>query len=254
MVLLAIAGGLLFSPIFKIKKIGISGLEDVNAALVESYVRSYIASGSLTIRGGNILFIDGKKIEEKIKAEFPIIEEARLKKDILKRVVSVELIEKKSIGIWCVESRVATLFDAGASLAPCFYLEKEGSIFKEAPPVEGSLVLLIKTQGASEIPPLGAKVIEKNFLNFLLETKENLFSLVNIGVKEFLFKSGSFDVRAMTTEGFWIFFDGKKNPTDQVVNLKIMLEEKIKEERANLEYIDLREGNRIYYKLKGEEE
>ena len=214
----------------------------MNAVLVESFIRSYIASGSLAAWGGNILFLDAEELEEKIKEEFPVIDEARIKKDFLERAISVELAEKKSIGIWCVDPN------------PCFYLEKRGGIFEEAPQAEGSLILLIKTQGVSEIPPLGAKVVDENFLDFMLKIKEDLFSSVNVGVKEFSFKSGSFDVQALTTEGFKIFFDGKKNPADQAANLKIMLEEKIKEERANLEYIDLREGNRIYYKLKGEQE
>lgn len=240
LVLLVMAGGLLFAPIFKVKKIYVSGTAGMNAVLVESFVRSYIASGSLAVGGDNILFINTKELEEKIKAEFPIAERVRIKKFFLKRAILTELTEKKSIGIWCGESN---------GVNSCFYLERGGTIFEEAPPVEGSLILLIKTRGLSEIPGLGAKVVEEFFLDFILKIKENPFFSANVGVKEFLLKSGSFDVQAVVTEGFRIIFDGKKNPDDQVANLKIVLEEKIKEERANLEYIDLREGDRIYYKL-----
>ncbi len=239
LVLLAMAGGLFLSPIFKIKKINVSGASGMNAALVESFIRSHIASGGPLAAGGdNILFLDGKELEKKIKAEFPAMEEARIKKDLLKRTVLAELAEKKSIGIWCVDPD------------PCFYMEKRGSIFEEAPQAEGSLILLVKTRGVSEIPQIGAKIVEENLLDFMLKIKDGLFFSANVGVKEFLLKSGNFDAEAVTTDGFRIFFDGKKNPDDQIANLKIMLEEKIGEERGNLEYIDLREGNKIYYKLK----
>lgn len=238
LVILAMAGGLFFAPIFKIKEIIVSGDTDGVRSAVESFIRSYLYYRPLTTGGGNILFLDGKELAEKIKQEFPRTEEARIKKDFLERTLSIKLTEKKSIGIWCVDP------------TPCFYLEKGGSIFEEAPQVEGSLILLIKTRGISEMPEIGGKAVEENFLNFILKIKEDLFSSADVNVKEFLLRAGSFDVEAVTAGGFRIFFDGRKNPAEQITNLKIMLEEKIKEGREELEYIDLREGSRIYYKLK----
>lgn len=262
LVILMIIGGLFFSPIFKVKEVIISG-DDSRSMAVESFVRLYINHGAF-LTGDNILFFDSATLAEKIKAEFPIMEETRIKMDFLKRTMLIELVEKKSIGIWCVDSvgdktssapadMLAYQISNEAKFNRCFYLDKKGVILEEAPQVEGSLIFLIKTQGISAIPAPGAKVVEEDLLDFMLKIKEDLFSKINIGVKEFSVKFGSFDAEALTTEGFKIFFDGKKNPDKQIANLKIMLEEKIGTERANLEYIDLREGNRIYYKFKGDE-
>ncbi|MDP1629670.1 MAG: hypothetical protein Q8L57_03560 [bacterium] len=239
LVFAALAAGLFFSPVFQIKKIGIEGNAETSGQKMEAFARSYFNffGGS----EGNLLFLKVNDLSEKMKSEFSELEEIAMKKDFLNRALMIKVIEKKPIGIWCSDD------------SPCFYLERKGTIFKEAPATEGSLILLIRAARSSLPPELGEKVIDEKPLDFILYLRKNLPPAVNLSVREFTFKPQSRDVEALTGEGFKIYFDSQKDAGAQLANLKILLDEKIKEERSGLEYVDMREGNRIYYKLKNAE-
>jgi len=60
------------------------------------------------------------------------------------------------------------------------------------------------------------------------------------------------DIRIMTTDGWWIFFDNSKPVQKELDMLRAVLLEKIDKDgqRGNLEYIDLRVDNKVFYRLK----
>ena len=51
-----------------------------------------------------------------------------------------------------------------------------------------------------------------------------------------------------TKNGFKVFFNEEKDFLEQVDNLTLILNREIKLNINNIEYIDLRFGNKIYYK------
>lgn len=55
------------------------------------------------------------------------------------------------------------------------------------------------------------------------------------------------EIHLTTSEGWQLYFDRTENPDRQLDNLILVLDEKI-QDRGVLEYIDLRFGDRIYYK------
>lgn len=144
-----------------------------------------------------------------------------------------EKIDEQEIGIICAET--------------CFYLNKDGIIFKDAPKTSGSLVMMIKDYSERDYK-LGDKILDKSLLDILLQTKEELFSKIGI-------KAASFDIesipvetlRVVTSESWYILFSLERNMKNQLLALKAALDEKI-QNRMNLQYIDLRIENRIYYK------
>ncbi len=54
----------------------------------------------------------------------------------------------------------------------------------------------------------------------------------------------------LTKEGWRILIDDKNEPQITYENLSLALKEKIKDKRKNLDYIDLRFGNKVYFKYK----
>ncbi|MFH1838574.1 MAG: hypothetical protein ABH808_03735 [Candidatus Kuenenbacteria bacterium] len=59
------------------------------------------------------------------------------------------------------------------------------------------------------------------------------------------------EIRVVVKEGFEIYFDIFFSDLDQQINnLRKILNQEIKDKLSSLEYIDLRFGNRIYYKVK----
>jgi hypothetical protein len=147
-----------------------------------------------------------------------------------------EKIDEQEIGIVCKQD-----------IGNCFYFNKGGIIFKDAPQTSGSLILLIKDYSNKDYR-LGDKVLDENFLDILLQTKEELFS--KMGLKAASFDIESFPVeilRVVTSESWYILFSLKRDIKSQLLALKAALDEKI-QNRMNLQYVDLRIENRIYYK------
>jgi cell division septal protein FtsQ len=59
------------------------------------------------------------------------------------------------------------------------------------------------------------------------------------------------EIRVVTKDGFEIYFDIFFSDLDQQINtLRKILDQEIKDKISSLEYIDLRFGNRVYYKIK----
>jgi len=58
-----------------------------------------------------------------------------------------------------------------------------------------------------------------------------------------------FDAKIMTTEGWQIFINSETDLSQGLSNLPALLQEEIGD-RSNLEYIDLRYGDKMFYKLK----
>lgn len=129
----------------------------------------------------------------------------------------------------------------------CFYIDEQGIAFEQAPQTSGSLVLSIKDYSDREYY-LGKQVFKEHLINFILQAKQGLFS--DIGLRSLDFSILSWpakDLKVVTNEGWYIVFDLETDIKNQILSLKTVLEQKI-QDRGNLEYVDLRIENRIYYK------
>jgi len=133
-------------------------------------------------------------------------------------------------------------------IGECYYIDEEGIIFERAPQTSGVLVLVIKDESSARAE-LGKNVIAKESIANFVNLREYLSAQLNLRALDFVIKSDApGDLKVHTNEGWYILFDASRDLKDQLQNLKLVLEEKIKEERKNLEYVDLRIENRIYYK------
>ncbi len=135
----------------------------------------------------------------------------------------------------------------------CFYIDKEGIIYKESPLMSGSLVLNIYST-KNESVNFGTKVTSPEMIDFILAAKEELakiktaYGLFPV-VADFEI-IGIEDLRVRTSEGWQIYFNPTYSVDPQIKNLEMVLDKEIEENRANLEYIDLRIEGRAYYRLK----
>ena len=132
--------------------------------------------------------------------------------------------------------------------AECFYIDEQGIAFEQAPQTSGSLVLLIKDYSEREYR-LRKEIFEQRIVNFISQVKQGLLGTGLIALDFNILSFPPKDLKVMTSEGWYILFDLERDIKSQLSGLKAALEEKIsEEERKNLEYVDLRIENRIYYK------
>lgn len=222
----------LFSPLFKIRAIEVSGNKEVETEEIKNNF-SY----------KNIFLFTEKKIKDDLISKFPKISDLEVRKNLIKRVVNLIIKERERMGIVCQVDRI----EEGEKIKDCFYVDKQGFIFEDAPQTSGSLILLIKDYSNRDFR-LGQKVFEERIMNFISKIKENLFLETGVRVLDFnILSFPTKELKVITSQGWYILFDLERGAENQILALKAALEEKIPD-REGLEYVDLRIENRIYYK------
>ncbi|OQX71209.1 hypothetical protein B6D52_02360 [Candidatus Parcubacteria bacterium 4484_255] len=135
-----------------------------------------------------------------------------------------------------------------------YYLNKRGGVIK-AP------LVVAPSQAKNSLSPIfydksQTNVKSKLYANFLKKllafVQNGILPQNGVYIQKVNFNNigDIFDAQIVTKEGWQIFINSETNLEKQLVNLLQILEEEI-EDRSNLEYIDLRFGAKMFYKLKG---
>ncbi|MFH1308592.1 MAG: hypothetical protein ABIH51_01100 [Patescibacteria group bacterium] len=179
----------------------------------------------------NIFLFTNKKIKIDLLNKFPKIADIQIKKNYFKRSIELEIEQRERLGIVCGDN--------------CFYFDKTGFLFEDAPRTSGSLILLINYNSDLNI---GKNIFNEKFINQILEIRDYL--VIETFIKALNFNVEIFpitEIKVATNEGWYALFDLERDIQKQLLSLKVVLQEKI-QHRENLEYIDLRIENRVYYK------
>lgn len=118
---------------------------------------------------------------------------------------------------------------------PCYYVNREGLVVEGAPQLKGELFPKLYDEREGE-----KRIIEERLLAFV----SHFYALGRFVVKN-----------DDTLEIGWpgamqLKVSLKDNPQEAAKNLALILEKEIGDRRDKVDYIDLRFGNRVYYKLK----
>lgn len=234
---LAVLGGIFYfmflSGHFTIRDVKISGLETIPREEILINLNKIFNQKKFGVLGSNNYFIfPGAKLQASLREQFPKIGLVRIEK-INPDGINIVINERKAIGVWCYK-------------ISCFYFDKGGVVFEEAPKSTGSLMLSIDDEAANSAE-LGDVVLRDGDVEFFQSVQGITVRSFSFGVKGFLITpDGEFEVT--TTEDWQIFLDKSESPQYQLSNLKYVLDEEVKTRRRELEYVDLRLGNRVYYK------
>lgn len=222
-----------FSSFFQIKKIEISGNQKISLADLKNQIEENLTKKILFFDSKSLFLVNFKEIQGNILKKYPAIEEVYFSKKLPDRL-EVSIKERSPVAVFEKDNNY-------------FFIDESGIVFEKVQ--ERQNFLLIKKPDFTQEINLGQNIIKKEeisqflkvgpeFKNRNLEFQADLAELVN---------EQRFNVK--TSEGFDVYFDLLGDISQQVLNLSVILKEKISPEvRRNLEYIDLRFGNQIYYK------
>lgn len=225
--ILFVVYALFFSGWFLIKGIDLSGNQEVSEEEIKKTVRPF----------SNILFSSSQKIESSLKENFPIIAQAKINKNFFNKYLNIRIDERKTVGIWCRSGH-----------NQCFYFDKYGFLFKPASRFSGEALLAIEDNRGKNFN-LADTFDEKELIKKMNSAKNILDELKLVAYNNFFLTPGSFEFWIKTKEGWYIYLDKESDIPTQLVALKKFLEEKLPgDRRKDLQYIDLRVNNRIYYK------
>ncbi|MEK7060027.1 MAG: hypothetical protein AAB970_00185 [Patescibacteria group bacterium] len=229
-----------------INNIQITGNKVIETKMIESVVKEKIAGNHLWFfPKTNFLLYPRGEIKKELADKFKRLKDISLNIQNFK-TLNISLTERTALYTYCGLAPA----ELDASNQKCYFVDNSGYIFDEAPYFSGEVYL--KFYGKTD-----SYFFQPNF-NKLISFKE---TLQKIGVKPVVFfveDNGDMKVFLSSTTSQLGPFINLKADTDfnQVIeNLQSVLtteplKTEFKTKYSSLLYIDLRFGNKVYYKLK----
>ncbi|MBU0624757.1 hypothetical protein KKF05_00255 [Patescibacteria group bacterium] len=113
-----------------------------------------------------------------------------------------------------------------------------------------SLPLIIDRSKVETKYKPGEEVLSANIIKTILEASERLPDITNSGISWFSFESAADTIEVALKDGWHIFLTTMIPFETQSDRLGLVLKEKISGRRSDLEYIDLRYDERIFFRFK----
>ena len=241
-----------------------SNRNDIELAIKEKLDGKYLGIFSRS----NALIFSRTQISREIKTKFPSIKEVDVDLKGL-TTISVELEEYISTALWCdipvtpANTLTHDVDENGSEIekvsvipqvvnsitnSNCFFVNDEGVIF--SPTKFDSNNDVIKTFGKITSDPIRQAYADKKTFNELIEFSK-LLRRLNIVADQIWTTNG--EVYAFVTkERVKIYIDSESDIVSMFDNLDtVMKRDAINQAQfSNIDYIDLRFGNRVFYKLK----
>ena len=136
---------------------------------------------------------------------------------------------------------------AKAGPPDCYYVNAKGILGERTPHFSESPLPQISLKNSNNVK-IGDGVISGEGVAFLKNWLEALKTIdAPPAAIEF---SGETELKIFLKEGWFIYLPKNSDPQKLFYDLKLLLDQKIKEARPKLEYIDLRFENKAFYKLR----
>ena len=221
-----------FYCLFQIKEIQVKGNQKVKTENIENLAEIYLPKKIIFWNSRSIFLVDLERIDKEILSYFPQIGEVSSQRRFPDELI-ISVKERTPIGIIKKDDDY-------------FFINKEGVIFEKVDDQKDQWPEIIPPEADKNLK-IGETIIEKNLISRVAEIEKELrkkeISLCSIKIVS------SQRANVLTQEGWEIYFNLDDDISKQVFNLDLVLKEKIPpQKRKNLEYIDLRFGNQIFYK------
>ena len=232
-------------PYFKIKAVSISGAETVRASDIENSVKVFISGREFWVFPRSSIFILSEDmIIKHLTNTFPRLNHISMRVDGMSP--AAVLVGVKERTTWAVVCRTSTALGTGKD--SCFYSSSEGFLFGLAPKESGSLFLQIK-DNREENYKVGGYFIAGDELNRIRIILEKIKSATSENVDTVsISKDEVFYYEAVNDAGWKIIFDSRTDPERAAENFILAYRNTLKEDLSNVDYVDLRFENRIFYK------
>lgn len=234
---------LLRLPYFQITEIRTEGLATISEIEIRKFMEAELKGNYRhLIPKSNILFFSPRTASVALEKVYPVVREAAVRK-VFPHVVSISIQERTLFAIYCAQSGKA------AEVESCFFMDREGVLFRQSPNIQGALILKFTSDTAS--PSLGAAIFTPEEISRFDLWRGEFKNRAGLGVLSFQFKQNSpKDIWLGTDGGFYVIVTKDSEPQKTAEIVRTVLENEIKASRAKLEYIDARFGNKVFYKVR----
>ncbi|MBI4133878.1 MAG: FtsQ-type POTRA domain-containing protein [Candidatus Terrybacteria bacterium] len=242
--LAALLGGALYlvrAPFLRVTEVRVLGAHAVSASAIEAVVREELSGNEfLVIPRDNLLFVSAGRIRETLAREFGGLLDIRVNREFPKRL-GITVSERDLWGIACDE------VPRNGVSGHCFYLDRDGTTYEEVSGVSGWLLPVIYlnrtvAEGASAVPSELISLFDRS-RDALGGIHEQLLSMT-------VATATPGDVRLRVAKGWELLITSDREPVEWAKMLKTLLEDEIGERAGRLDYLDLRFGNKAFYKFR----
>ena len=218
------------SPLLKIKKVEITGLQTLNNSEINDQVEKILASSYLN---QNILFVSADQINSQLKADNYQIAKAEIVR-----------IPFNTLKIVVKEQKPSILWQSNGTLS---IFTEDGRAYSGEPSeqLKSSLPTVVDTANLEVTP--GAQVVSVGFLGFVNKIYKELPDK-NIVATKFEIKDTTTELFVTTQEGYVIRLDSTRPASEQITDLITVLDLLKQQGKKPLEYIDLRINGKAFYK------
>lgn len=225
----------------RLKSVEVRGAALLSSDEIKKEVRNETSGKALYVfPKDNFLIISSKKIEEDLRRRFPQASGIAVSKKLPAALV-VSVSERVFWGVYCQT--------AGAEVAggPCFYIDTRGVVYDRLSGFRGLLIPVIYSSAGAT---LGNVAVDLAVLEFFGKARQSLAAINADLLSVALSTSTPADIRLNVDEG-WYALVTSSRPVEEWLNvLKTLLDKEIGARRDQLDYVDLRFGNKVFYKYK----
>lgn len=210
---------------------------------VEEFVRSsYQGKFFDAVDKDNVWFVNTNKLSENILERYPKLKSVNVAVKF-PGTIHITLVEKPYQLVWCTG-------------ADCFLLSEDGamgdaSVFFERKEEQGKYFTVRdeSTQGAG----VNDRLLDKDEVAFIGKVVEDFTLRTGLEIDEELVRPSRYarEVRLHTKKGFWVYINTGDRLDEALNNMMLLLQRQVPEnEWEQLDYLDLRTEDRIYYTRK----
>lgn len=243
--LIVLGGGLWYVanlPYLAVDRLEVRGASLLPPAEIEAAVHESIAGRGRWgfIPRSNFFAVSGKAIEYLLRQRFPSIEQVDVGRRFPDRLV-IEIKERTLWGVYCSRG------DSNEPPGSCAYLDTSGTAYAELSQFQGWLLPVVFGSGSVA---LGTAPIPPATLAFFGQARAALAAVGGDLLAMRLSTSTPADARLELAEGWELWVNTGRPTSEWSSALETVLEQEIGARRPLLEYVDLRLGNKVFYKYR----
>ncbi|PIR38264.1 MAG: hypothetical protein COV34_01490 [Candidatus Zambryskibacteria bacterium CG10_big_fil_rev_8_21_14_0_10_42_12] len=227
-----------------IKHVEVVGARALSVSSIQDVAQNELQHRYLMWHVGNAILAPRKRIEEQLKEKFSLI-----------KTVDVEVKGISNLEISIEEYESTYLICSQTDPSRCYLADGTGYVF--APAIlseETRAYIRFNVTFGDEV--VGSRVISRNNFEKIILFKEALADS-GLSVQEITVVSDQ-EVKLRIIEGANIVIDMQSNIDEMLGNFLLLLAEETEKNSSrevfleNTEYIDVRHGNKVFYKARGE--
>jgi len=223
------------APFWRLQNIKVSGLTRLENSEITRIIWEKAAQKHwLIFHENNIFLFDASAVQAEIVANYNLAG-AQIKKEL-----------PRTLNIIISERPYAFIFQEGSAL---FYASANGYVIKDPAVASEDLKKYFILENKNPGTLIGEKDkinIKSNYLNFIFELNGQLTVHQDLPTEKFIIDQEFNTIKVKFLNGPLVYFNTNDSAVNQVNNLLLVKNGKIKDNFSKTNYIDLRYGEKIY--------